>query len=220
MDQTTSERLVYYASVLLQGLGMAVVIALLAFVIAVLFGLGLALLRQSRIPFVKPAVLAYVEVFRGIPPLTLLFILYFGLTHAGIRLDSIAAAVLGLGLIGSAFCCEIFRAGLSAIPDGQWEAAAAAGMTPVQAARYVIFPQALQVTLPPLGNYLIGLFKDTAVASAVAAPEILFQARVLTVETMETPLIYAMVAVVYLVLTLLIARGVARLEVIGRRAKR
>lgn len=220
MDQTLSERLAYYGSVLLQGLAMSLLIAILAFVIAFVLGLGLALLRRSQIPVVKPAVVAYVEVFRGIPPLTLLFIIYFGLTHAGVRLDSVTAAVLGLGLIGSAFCCEIFRAGLSAIPLGQWEAAAAAGLTPVQAARFVIFPQAFQVTLPPLGNYLIGLFKDTAVASAVAAPEILFQARALTVETMETPLIYAMVAVIYLVLTLLIARGVARLEAYGKRAKR
>ena len=199
---------------------MALLIACLAFAIAFVLGLGLALLRRSRIPLVRPAVVVFVEVFRGIPPLTLLFIIYFGLTNVGVRLDSITAAVLGLGLIGSAFCSEIFRAGLSAIPDGQWEAAACAGMTPAQAARYVIFPQAFQVTLPPLGNYLIALFKDTAVASAVAAPEILFRARSLTVETMETPLIYAMVAVIYLVLTLLIARGVTRLERFGRRARR
>jgi ABC-type amino acid transport system permease subunit len=85
-------------------------------------------------------------------------------------------------------------------------------MTPAMSMRYVILPQALRITLPPLANYAIGLIKDTAVASAIAAPEILFRARNLTSETFETPLIYLIVAIMYFCLTFPIARWVEHLE--------
>ena len=211
-DRDLVARILYYLGTLLEGVGVTVGITLGALLIAVALGLALATLKVSRLPFARPAVDAYVELFRGIPPLTQLFIIYFGLTYLGIRLDPVAAAIVGLGLNGSAYCTEIFRSGFSALHHGQREAAAAIGMNPAMAMRYVIFPQALRITLPPLANYAIGLVKDTAVASAIAAPEILFRARNLTSETFETPLIYLLVAIIYFCLTFPIARWVDRLE--------
>ncbi|HUR43695.1 MAG TPA: amino acid ABC transporter permease [Aestuariivirga sp.] len=202
----------YYLGILLQGAGITVTITLGALAIAVVLGLVLAAFKVSRIPFARGFVDIYVEIFRDIPPLTQLFIIYFGLTYIGIRLDPIPAAIVGLGLNGSAYCAEIFRSGFAALHHGQREAAAAIGMTPGMAMRHVVLPQALRITLPPLGNYGIGLLKDTAVASAVAAPEILYRARNLATETFETPLIYLLVAVLYFCLTFPLARLVDRLE--------
>ena len=202
----------YYLGVLLQGAGITITITLGALLIAVVLGLALAAFKVSRIPLARGFVDTYVEIFRDIPPLTQLFIIYFGLTYVGIRLDPIPAAIVGLGLNGAAYCAEIFRSGFAALHHGQREAAAAIGMTPAKAMRYVVLPQALRITLPPLGNYGIGLLKDTAVASAVAAPEILYRARNLATETFETPLIYLIVAVLYFCLTFPLARLVDRLE--------
>lgn len=201
-----------YVEVLLQGAGVTVAITAGSFLMAVAIGLVFAVVRTFNIRGINALIAVYVEVFRGIPPLTLLFICYFGLTYVGIKLNPLPAAIIGLGLAGGAYCTEIFRSGISALHQGQREAAAAIGMTPLMAMRFVILPQALRITLPPLGNYGIGLIKDTAVASAVAAPEILFRARNLTTETFDTALIYALVAIIYLAMTFPLARWVAWLE--------
>ena len=202
----TFARLPYYLEVLGDGARVTIAITLGALVIAVVLGLTLAILRTSRIPLARPLIATYVEIFRDIPPLTQLFIIYFGLTYVGLRLDPFPAAIVGLGMNGSAYCAEIFRSGFSALHHGQREAAAAVGMTPLKTMRFIILPQAFRITLPPLANYAIGLIKDTAVASAVAAPEILFRARNLTSETYETPLIYLLVALIFLCLTFPLAR--------------
>ena len=153
-----------------------------------------------------------VEVFRGIPALTLLFVIYFGLAYLGWRIGPMTASILGLSLIGGAYLSEVFRAGLDALHHGQREAALAAGMTPAQALRYVLVPQAWLVTLPPLANYAIGLLKDTAIVSAIAAPEIMFWARSLVTSTFETTLVYVLAAAIYLTLSFPLARLADRLE--------
>ena len=109
------DRVPYYIGVLLEGATVTVSITLGALAIAVALGLFLAILRTSRFPLARFLVRAWVEVFRDIPPLTQLFIIYFGLTYVGLRLDSFTAATVGLGLNGSAYCTEIFRSGFSAL---------------------------------------------------------------------------------------------------------
>ena len=208
----TFAHLPYYVEVLSEGALVTIEITLGALVIAFVLGLSLAIVRTSRIPLARPLIALYVEIFRDVPPLTQLFIIYFGLTYIGIRLDPFPAAIVGLGLNGSAYCAEIFRSGFSALHHGQREAAAAVGMTPLKTMRFIILPQAFRITLPPLANYAIGLIKDTAVASAVAAPEILFRARNLTSETYETPLIYLLVAIIFFCLTFPLARLSEHLE--------
>lgn len=197
---------------LLQGAVTTVTITLVSLAIAILIGLGLALLHRKGIAPLNWLIAAYVEVFRNTPVLTQLFIIYFGLPYLGYQIPSFLAAVIGLGLNGGAVLTEVFRSGISAIHVGQREAAAAVGMTPAQAMRLVILPQTWRITLPPIGNYAIALFKDTAVVSAIAAPEIMFFARNLVTSTFETGFVYALVGLLYFALAFPMARIVERME--------
>jgi polar amino acid transport system permease protein/cystine transport system permease protein len=206
------DNLPYFLEVLIPAAGMTVRIASGAFVLAIAVGLLLALLQTFRVPFISGLVRTYIEVIRGTPVLAQLFILYFGLTEIGIRFSPVQAAILGLGLNGAAYLAEIFRAGISSIHAGQMEAALTIGMTPLMAMRWVILPQALTVVVPPTTNYSIALLKDTAVVSAVAAPEIMFKARNLVMETYLSAQIYLLVAVMYLLMSLALAYVSRRLE--------
>jgi His/Glu/Gln/Arg/opine family amino acid ABC transporter permease subunit len=206
------EQLAMFAAALLGGAAVTVQITFGALAIAIIFGFILAVLASFRVAPLRWLVAAYVELFRNIPALTLLFIIYFGLAQVGIRLQSIPAAIVGLGLAGGSILTEVFRAGFQALHHGQREAALAVGMTPLMAIRYVILPQAWRIVLPPLGNYAISLLKETSVASAIAAPEIMFYARQLVTSTFETPLIYSLTAMLYLAISLPMGRLVARLE--------
>ncbi|HEX5498957.1 MAG TPA: amino acid ABC transporter permease [Thermomicrobiales bacterium] len=183
-----------------------------AFVLAVIVGLALALLQRAKFDVVRKAVRTYIEIIRGTPVLAQLFILYFGLAEFGLKFTPLQAAILGLGLNGAAYLAEIFRAGIQSIHAGQMEAALTVGMTPLAAMRFVILPQALGVVVPPTANYSIALLKDTAVVSAVAAPEIMFRARNLVMETYLSMQIYLLVALMYLVLSFVLSRVAVLLE--------
>lgn len=202
--------------VLLQGAVVTLEVTAGALVIAVLLGLALALLKTfSRRRFLIWPINVFVEVGRNVPALTHLFILYFGLASVGVRMDSLTAAVVGLGLIGAATLTDVFRAGFLALAAGQREAGLAIGLPPLGVIRYILLPQALRIALPPVGNFAIQLLKDTSVAAAIAAPEIMFYARNLVTTTFETALIYLCAAALYLVFSLPMSRLVRRLE--GRR---
>lgn len=183
-----------------------------AFVLAVVIGLLLALLQRAKFDIVRNAVRTYIEVIRGTPVLAQLFILYFGLAEFGLKFTPLQAAILGLGLNGGAYLAEVFRSGIQSIHAGQMEAALTIGMTPLAAMRYVVLPQALGVVVPPTANYSIALLKDTAVVSAVAAPEIMFRARNLVMETYLSMQIYLLVALMYLVLSFVLSRVAVLLE--------
>jgi His/Glu/Gln/Arg/opine family amino acid ABC transporter permease subunit len=203
----------HFTKVLLIGAFMTVKITLGSLTIAIVVGFIMATIRTySKIRLLEIIVDIYVEIFRGIPPLAQLFIIYFGLAYVGVKLEPVPAAVLGLGFIGGALLTEVFRSGLTSLHFGQREAALAIGMTPKMALRYIIFPQAMRVTLPPLGSYAIGLLKDTAIVSAIAAPEIMFYARNLVTSTFQTTLIYILAALLYFILSFPLARVVDRLE--------
>lgn len=198
--------------VLLGGAVVAIEVTVGALLVALMFGLLFAIIKNSNIFLLAQLVTVFVEVFRGIPALTQLFILYFGLTYVGINLDPLTAAIIGLGSIGAAYLTEVFRSGFAALHHGQREAAMAIGMTPVMAMRFIVLPQALRIVLPPIGNYSIHLIKETSVVSAIAAPEIMFYARQLVSNTFETTLIYILVAIMYFCLSFPLARVVDRLE--------
>lgn len=172
------------------------------FVVAVLIGLACAVMQSFRSRLLRAAIAIYVDVFRAVPVLTQLFIIYFGLTEIGIRLDPIPAAIVGFGINGGAYLTEVFRAGIELVHQGQLEAAQMIGMTRLRAMRIVILPQAMRVVLPPLGNFAIGLLKDTALASAVAAPELMFRARNLVDRTFLSTQIYVVTAAIYLAMSL------------------
>ena len=118
---------------------------------------------------------SYIELIRGTPALTQLFLIYFGLASAGFVLSAFTAAVVGLGLNYAAYLAEVYRAGIRAIHAGQREAALVIGMTHAQAMRSIILPQALRVIVPPMANYAVSLLKDTSVASLISAPELMLR---------------------------------------------
>jgi polar amino acid transport system permease protein len=183
---------------LLEGAVTAAQVALGAALIAFTLGLLLALLNVfTALAVVRTAIGVYVEWMRNVPALAHLFILYFGLASIGVRFSPKGAAIVGLGLVGAAVLCDVFSAGMRALHVGQREAALACGLSPMQALRYIVLPQMLRLTLPAIGNYASQLIKDTSIASAIAAPEIMFYARNLVTSTFQTPLIYASAVVLY-----------------------
>ncbi len=197
---------------LLLGAVTTVWITLASLVVAMVLGLGLALIRLLGFRAVNALIATYVEIFRNTPVLAQLFIIYFSLPSFGVNIDPIPAAIIGLGLNGGAVLSEVFRSGLNAIHYGQREAALAVGMTPWMSLREIILPQTWRITLPPLGNYAIALLKDTAVVSAIAAPEIMFWARNLVTSTFQTTFVYILAALLYFCLSFPLARLVERFE--------
>jgi His/Glu/Gln/Arg/opine family amino acid ABC transporter permease subunit len=198
---------------LMLGAVTTIAIACGAFVLATLLGFALASARYlwpSRL--LNGAIQVFVEIYRNVPSLTHLFILYFGLAYLGIRLSSIAAAIIGLGLIGAAGLSEVYRAAFQAVPAGQREAALSMGLRPLPSFRLIVLPQAWRLVLPPLGNYAVQLIKDTSLVAAIAAPEIMFTARNLVVNTFQTTLVYLLATLIYLALCLPLVRFLRSLE--------
>ena len=206
------DKLVDLGGPLMLGAVTTIAITLGSLLIAIVLGLALALIKLMHIRPLNWLINTYIELFRNTPVLVQVFIIYFGLPSVGLNIDPFPAAIIGLGLNGGAVLSEVFRAGLAAIHHGQREAALAVGMTPWDSLRYIILPQTWRITLPPLGNYAIALLKDTAIVSAIAAPEIMFWARNLVTSTFETTFIYILAAMIYFCLSFPLARLVNRFE--------
>jgi His/Glu/Gln/Arg/opine family amino acid ABC transporter permease subunit len=206
--------------VLLFGAVTTIEVTVGGFAVATVIGLTLALLRRLHLRPLNAAIAVYVDVFRAVPVLTQLFIIYFGLTEIGIRLDPLSAAIIGFGINGGAYLTEVFRSGIESVHQGQMEAAQMLGMRRLAALRIVILPQAMRVVLPPLGNFAIGLLKDTALASAVAAPELMFRARTLVDKTFLATEIFVTAAAIYLVMSLPLGYLTRRAETRVARGRR
>ena len=155
---------------------------------------------------------SWIELIRGTPALTQLFILYFGLADFGLQMPPLVAAIVGLGINGSAYLAEIFRSGIQAVGHGQTEAALSLGMSPYWTARDVVLPQAARMMVPPFVNYGVQLLKDTSLISSIAAPEIMFHARNLVMETYESMTIYLLVAAIYLTISIPLSRLASYLQ--------
>lgn len=153
--------------------------ALLGFALAAIVGLVLAILRMMPSKWLEWSVIGVVEFIRSTPLLIQIFFLYFVLPEFGISLDAMTAGILALGLHYGTYCSEVYRAGLESIPKGQWEAATALNISTYRTFRDIILPQAIPPVVPALGNYLIALFKDTPLLSAVAVLELMQTAKVL-----------------------------------------
>jgi len=161
-----------YLEPLSRGIANTLLITVGAFAIGAVIGIPVAIARSARLRAVRVLAISYVEVMRGIPPIAWLFIAFYGLAQFDIRIASLPAAIAGLGVISGAYLAEIYRAGIRAVPKGQWEAARASGMTERQLYTAVIAPQALVTVTPPAATYGIGLLKDSAIASVIGAQEI------------------------------------------------
>ena len=186
-----------------------------SFMLASGIGLAVALMRVSRSRFLHGVGLIYVEVFRGMPALVILFLIYFGLGGLGIewlKFTSYQAAVLGLGLQGGAVLGEVFRSGIEALHHGQMEAALSLGMTPATSMRWIILPQAARIVLPPVANYAIGLLKDTAICAIIAAPELMLRAKDIASSSFRPMHLFVLAAILYFIMSYPLSIVARRLE--------
>jgi len=202
---------------LLRGLWMTLQItagaAALAVPAALLAGLG----RMSARPYLSWPSACYVEVFRGTSALVQLFWVYYVLPLLGLRLPAIWAGILVLGLHTGAYGAEIVRGALATVPRGQAEAATALNMTPRATLWRILLPQAVGMMLPPAGNLLIELLKNTALVSLITITDLTFSAPLLRSETFRTVEVFSIVLVMYFVVAQVLNGGMRLLE---RRAGR
>jgi polar amino acid transport system permease protein len=194
------------------GLWVTLQVSFFALLIAVPLGVLLGLGRVSRNRVVRGVCMAYVEFVRGIPLIVLLLWIYFGVGNLLPLGGEQPAAIYTLGLFSAAFVAEIVRSGIQAVPRGQAEAARSSGMTYLRAMRYVVLPQALRTTLPPLAGQFILLIKDSSLVSIISVNDLTLVAKNLVASTAKSMEIYTALAVLYFVLTFVLARLVRLLE--------
>lgn len=161
-----------------QGLEATVLITIAGTIIAMCLGLGLAIMRRSRVKWISLPAEAFVEFVRDTPLLVQLYFLYFGLPVFGINLSALVTGMIGIGINYSAYTAEVYRAGIESIPRGQWEAAQALNFSHGQTWVRIILPQAIRKVIPALGNYLIAMFKDTPILASIGVLEMLEQAQI------------------------------------------
>lgn len=202
-----------FAFEILPALGRAAIVTieatLVGFVIAALLGLVLTLLRIV-LPITAWPISLVVELIRSTPLLIQIFFLYFVMPQFGIALDAFTTGVLALGLHYGAYCSEVYRAGFENVNRGQWEASIALNLDTWTTLRDIIIPQAIPPVVPALGNYLVALFKETPLLSAIAVLELMQTAKIIGSETFRYTEPITLVGVFFLVMSL-VSAGLIRL---------
>jgi polar amino acid transport system permease protein len=188
-----------YFPAIMKGVVVTIEIAAAVVVTGILLGLALAIMRAFRVLAINALIVVFIDMFRALPPLVLVLLVYFGLPNAGINLPSFAVLWLVLSLVLAAFAEEIFWAGILSIPKGQWEAARSTGLGFLGTLTYIVLPQAIRLTVPPLTNRTIAITKNTALGTVIGVGEILNQAT--TAQSFSgnaTPLMMGAIAYVIL----------------------
>lgn len=193
------------------GIAVTFEITIFSILFAVPLGLLTGLGRISRNRLINLCASTYVEVIRGIPLLVQLFYIYYALSRF-VQVSGIASAVIAIAICYGAYMGEVFRAGISAIPKGQTEAARSLGFNRFQTMFMVVLPQAWRTILPPVGNECIAMLKDTSLVSILAVPDIMQRARSFVGTTYLYFETYTVVALVYLIITLLLSKCVSFME--------
>jgi polar amino acid transport system permease protein len=188
-----------YLPAILKGMVVTIEIAVVVVITGILLGLALAVVRSFRVRAVNALIVVFVDMFRALPPMVLLLLVYFGLPNVGINVPSFAVLWLVLALVLAAFAEEIFWAGILSIPKGQWEAARSTGLGFPATLAHVVLPQAIRLAVPPLTNRTIAITKNTALGTVIGVGEILNQATAAqSFSGNATPLM--MGAIAYLIL--------------------
>jgi len=181
------------------GLALSLELAAAGIVAGIVVGLALALLAHGRGRLVRGLIAAYVEFIRNVPLLLLVYLVFYGIPSVGgFAYDATTSFVITLAVYAGAYLVEVFRAGLDAIPHGLFDAGRAIGLTPWQRTLYVTLPTMLRIVLPSLSNAFISLFKDTAIASVIAVPELTYGANWIYTNTFRIIEVYAVVTPMYL----------------------
>lgn len=206
-----------YFPILLEGVVGTILVTAGSLVLSTILGLVWALMRVSGITWLSRLSEWIVNLLRSIPIIVILFYIYFVLPDAGLSLTALQAGILGLGLAYSAYQAENFRAGIQAVDHGQVEAAMSIGMGWGTTMRRIVVPQALRMTLPPYGNTMIMLLKDSSQASTITVAELAMQGKLLALSTFDNTTVFTMVALMYMVMCLPLILVVKQLEKKGNR---
>ena len=194
------------------------VATVLGFIIAVTLGLAFAIGRMYGPKWLSIPLAGLIEFIRSTPLLIQIFFIYFVFPEIGITLDAMTAGVLALGIHYATYCSEVYRSGLANIPRGQWEASTALNLSPYHTFRDVIIPQAIPPVVPALGNYLVALFKDTPLLSAIAVLELMQTAKIIGSDNFRYTEPITMVGVIFLLFSLAAAGLIKIVESrLGRR---
>lgn len=190
-------------------------ISVVSILAAIVFGLIIALIRVQRYLVIDQLLAVYISLFRSMPSVVLLFLVYYGspqIVPAMVGMPALTAAIICFALKYSAYLAEIFRAGLESVDNGQKEAGSAVGLSQLQIYRHVILPQAFVNALPGTGNMFISLLKDSSVAFFVGVPELLSAAKLMTVESYKFFETYLALGILYWLVVILYSWGQKALE--------
>lgn len=191
-----------FMPILLQGVWLTVIVTIGSLLLSTVLGLVWALMRVSGIGVLSHLSAGLINVIRGIPIIVLLFYLYFVLPEFGVAMTALQASILGLGIAYSAYQSENFRAGIEAIDKGQIEAAQTIGMGWWMTMRRVVLPQAVKIVLPPYGNIMIMMLKDSSQASTITVAELALQGKLIASSTFKNTSVFTLVALMYLTMSI------------------
>jgi polar amino acid transport system permease protein len=203
---------VEFLPILFQGVVLTIAVTVGSLILSTILGLVWALMRVSGIRVLDVTAKLLVNFIRGVPIIVQLFYIYFVLPDLGITLTALQAAIIGLGIAYSAYQSENFRAGIEAVDRGQVEAAQSIGMGWWMVMRRVILPQAVRIVLPPYGNIMIMMLKDSSQASTITVAELAMQGKLIASATFKNTSVFTLVAVMYLCMSLPLMYLVSRLE--------
>jgi len=193
---------VEFLPILMSGVALTIMVTIGSLLLSTVLGMVWALMRVSGIGVLTGFSGGLINVIRGIPIIVLLFYLYFVMPEFGVTLTALQAAILGLGIAYSAYQAENFRAGIEAIDKGQIEAAQAIGMSWWQTMRRVVLPQAVRIVLPPYGNVMIMMLKDSSQASTITVAELALQGKLIASSTFKNTSVFTLVALMYLTMSI------------------
>jgi len=193
---------VEFLPILMSGVALTIMVTIGSLLLSTVLGMVWALIRVSGIGVLTGFSGGLINVIRGIPIIVLLFYLYFVMPEFGVTLSALQAAILGLGIAYSAYQAENFRAGIEAIDKGQIEAAQAIGMSWWQTMRRVVLPQAVKIVLPPYGNVMIMMLKDSSQASTITVAELALQGKLIASSTFKNTSVFTLVALMYLTMSI------------------
>jgi polar amino acid transport system permease protein len=209
-----------FLPILLQGVWLTIVVTACSLILSTLLGMVWALMRVSRLRALQRVSAAIVNGIRGIPIIVQLFYIYFVMPELGVTLTALQAAIIGLGIAYSAYQAENFRAGIEAIDKGQVEASESLGMSWAMMMRRVILPQAVKIILPPYGNIMIMMLKDSSQASTITVAELTMKGQLVASSTFKYTSVLTMVAILYLVMSVPLILFVGWLERRMQQAKK
>lgn len=201
-----------FLPILLLGVKYTLLVTVGSLLLSSVLGLIWAMMRVSGVKALDRTAKTVVNVIRGIPIIVQLFYIYFVLPDFGIALTAVSAAIIGLGIAYSAYQAENFRAGIEAVDHGQVEAAQSLGMGWFMMMRRVVLPQAVKIVLPPYGNIMIMMLKDSSQASTITVAELALQGKLIASSTFKNSTVFTLVALLYLVMSIPLILLVARLE--------